>query len=274
MAFCKAMIKPFARLIMGSYFCLRNYFSNRQGIFVLMYHRVNDHLPANHLVVSRQQFCDQMKYLKKYCDVIGIKQFVDIFDGKERLTPKRRPQVVITIDDGYRDNFLNAFPILKEFDLPATIFIATGMIGTNQRMSRYENVPLPDMLNWEEVKIMKENNITFGPHTHSHSRLPELSYTGQKAEIERSIDVLWERLSEDISRKIFCYPYGEYNEDSLKILKELGIKVALTVKSGINSKDDHFLELKRVCVDGSRGFINFMEDLAPAPLPRWLNKYR
>ena len=167
------------------------------------------------------------------------------------------------MDDGYRDNFLNAYPILKEFNLPATIFLATGFIGTNKRMLRYEHMPVPDMLSWEEVNIMKRNNITFGPHTTSHPHMYDLSYSEQKKEIESSMQTLYQKLGGELAKKVFCYPYGEYNEDTLQIMRELHVTIALTTNDGTNSQDEHPIELKRIAADGRDDLVDFMAKLAP-----------
>ena len=251
-------MKSIARALFGGYFGLLNYLSNRKGIFVLMYHRVNDNLPASEWVMSPEKFREHMRYLKEYCDVIGMEELCAIFANQNGMLRHRRPQVVITIDDGYRDNFLNAYPILKEFKLPAIIFLATGLIGTNEKMQRYKDMPSPDMLSWDEVKEMSRNNITFGAHTVTHPHLPELDYSKQKEEIESSIKMLYDQLPQELGRSIFCYPYGEYNSDTLKIMQELGIKIAFTVHEGINSPKVNPLELNRDGGDGQDGLVDFM----------------
>ncbi len=77
-----------------------------------MYHRISDQFPPGELIVPPRQFHEQMAYLKKYCHVMGIEELCGVIAFRRRIEPQRKPQVVITIDDGYRDTFLNAFPIL------------------------------------------------------------------------------------------------------------------------------------------------------------------
>ncbi len=255
-------MKAILGTILNGYHSLLHLLSNSKGVNILMYHRINDDFPPSDLIISIKKFWEQMKYFKKYCDVVGIEELCHMFENKG-MRCRRRPQVVITIDDGYRDNYLNAYPILREFNLPATIFLATGFIGTDKRMLRYEHMPVPDMLSWEEVKIMKENNITFGPHTTSHPHLCELNYTEQRVEIESSMHTLYQQLSQEIAKSVFCYPYGEYNEDTLKIMKELRIKIALTTNYGINCPHENPIELKRISADGRDGRTDFMRKLAP-----------
>jgi peptidoglycan/xylan/chitin deacetylase (PgdA/CDA1 family) len=274
-------MKYILRSIISTISYLFYFFKKREGVVVLMYHRVNDVLKPNDLVVSVERFRQHMRYLKRNCEVISMEQFLLGHQvTKSPVTSKTK--VLITFDDGYRDNYLNAYPILKELGLPATIFLTTGMIGTDLKRPRYQTMPIPDMLNWGEVNEMAQNGITFGPHTVSHPHLAQLSREEQEREIGESIKVLRENLKiedgrENIDKKsnpfsivdlqssIFCYPYGDYNETTLKVLKELGVKIAFTVRPGINedrrgkieeggAKEDKTnpLELRRVGISEER----------------------
>ena len=87
-------------------------------VAILMYHRINDGLPEGELVVSSEKFRQQIEYLKDHGQVISLADVVNIISNGPGGTHLKLP-VAITIDDGYRDNYLNAFPILQQFDLPA-----------------------------------------------------------------------------------------------------------------------------------------------------------
>lgn len=294
-------LRFFLRTVISTFFYLLSFLRRREGIIVLIYHRVNDVLEPNDLVIPTAKFREQMEFLKKHCDVIGVEELIQATgyrpqaEEKEQKKSlrleawglKRRPLVAITFDDGYRDNYLNAYPILKELGLPATIFLTTGMIGTDQKRPRYKDMPAPDMLGWEEVHEMTQNGITFGGHTVSHPNLSQLSYEKQKKEIEESIEVLkiedrkWKIEKQgnpssivDLPSSIFCYPYGEYNEDTLKILKELGVKIAFTVKPGINTNKTNPLELRRTEINGLDSLFDFKKKLAGGfdVLHSWIQK--
>ncbi len=255
-------MSKFLETIAASWIALLNYFANRKCVFVLMYHRVNDNLPPNDLIMPVRLFREQMVYLQKYCHVLGVEELGDVISGRY-LGRQRRPQVLITIDDGYRDTFLNAYPVLRELNLPAAVFLSTGFIGTDKAMGRYEHMPVPDMLNWEEVDIMRKGNIVFAGHTVSHPHLTALTYEQQKAEIEGSIKAVFERTGAQASRTVFCYTYGEYNDDTLRILRELGVKTAFTVCPGVNTVREKPLELNRIAADGRHGMFHFIMTFAP-----------
>ncbi len=107
----------------------------RSGLRILAYHRVLDYdenrFPFDEAVVSAscEAFHEQMKFVRSNFEVIS---FVDLLEceQKGRQFPERG--LIITFDDGYRDNYTHAFPILKAFNLPATIFLVTGHIGTTK----------------------------------------------------------------------------------------------------------------------------------------------
>ncbi len=247
-------------LLFDKYFFILNLFSKCKCVYVLMYHRVNDNLPVGDLSMSVKTFREQMQYLKNYCEVINLERIQEI----QNLSSGYRPKVIITIDDGYRDTYVSAFPVLKEFALPATVFLTTGFIGTDKKIQRYEQMPSPDMLNWQEIKSMQAHNISFGPHTVNHPYLSKLSYEQQKVEIQKSIDDLRLHLPNTPSNPIFCYPYGQYNQDTLHILQDLGIKAALTTYPGPNNIESKPLELKRISADGRHNLVEFIKTISPS----------
>ncbi len=257
-------MKSFIRSTLSSLFYFANLLRRRGGIVVLMYHRINDDLPPNDLVTPVKVFKKQMQYLRDHHDVIDLKKFIELMNAYLSGEPPAGRHMVITFDDGYRDNYLHAFPILREYVLPATIFLTTGMISTDKKRPRYQHMPDPDMLNWEEVKTMAQSGISFGAHTDSHPHLSQLSYAEQKLELSKSINTLIEKFSlsrDSAERLIFCYPYGDYNQDTLKIMKELGIKIAFTVKPGINSRPILPLELRRTEINGIDTLFDFKKKL-------------
>ncbi len=260
------LITKIALFFFALYLSILSFIQNRKGVHIIMYHRIRDDLTPNSMVVPVEIFRKHMEYYKRFCDVIDINQLLEMYADPQKMTPCRKPRVVITFDDGFRDNYLNAFPILKELKLPATIFLATGFIGTNKKMPRYVDLPSPDMLSWEEVVLMQQHNVTFCSHTVSHPRLLTLNYTEQKTEIKGGIDDLYSRLPADIVKFVFCYTYGQYNEDTLRVMRDLNIRVALTVKSGINTPNDDPLQLKRFCADGSRPLNKVMRQVNPSKL--------
>ncbi|UCG61168.1 MAG: polysaccharide deacetylase family protein [Candidatus Zixiibacteriota bacterium] len=110
-------------------------FGARSNYIILMYHRVLEDINAENVFtqpgmsVSSEAFDHQLEYLKSKYRVIDLEQLVQTFSDDRRAS---RPMAVITFDDGWRDNYSNAFPLLKKHNLPARIFVTTDYINTNR----------------------------------------------------------------------------------------------------------------------------------------------
>ena len=111
---------------------LRSIFNKE--LVVLAYHRVCDIDKDNYkfdmelVSASSKSFDYQISHIKKYYNPISMKQLVDYIENKKPLPSK---PVLVTFDDGFDDNYINAFPILKKHNVPATIFLSTGYIDTD-----------------------------------------------------------------------------------------------------------------------------------------------
>ncbi|HEU4940023.1 MAG TPA: polysaccharide deacetylase family protein [Candidatus Eisenbacteria bacterium] len=124
----------------------------RDAFLVLLYHRVNR--AARHFTIERTEpdaFRAQMEHLARQFHVMPLGDIVRRARAQEPLPPRA---VAITFDDGYEDNYTEAYPVLRDFGLPATVFLATGCIGTGEslwfdrvlgafRTARADSVTLP-----------------------------------------------------------------------------------------------------------------------------------
>jgi peptidoglycan/xylan/chitin deacetylase (PgdA/CDA1 family) len=100
----------------------------RRNLQILVYHRINDDRDPFFPAVSTRQFTRQMEYLSTNYVPWPLEEAVE--NLKYNALPER--SIAVTFDDGYRDNYLNAFPILKQFGIPATIFLVSGAIGSDK----------------------------------------------------------------------------------------------------------------------------------------------
>ena len=115
-------------------YSLINRILGKPKVTILMYHRIADNkqkniLDSNVVSVSSINFEKQVKYLSKNCNVITFDELLSCYNKKKRLANN---SVIITFDDGYKDNYLRAYPILRRYKLPATISLATGHINTHK----------------------------------------------------------------------------------------------------------------------------------------------
>jgi len=191
-----------------------------------------------------------MVYLKKHCRVVPMEEFSS-FLTFVRNESNYKPTVIITFDDGFRDNYLNAYAILKKLALPASICLASGLIGTDKTIPMYKDMPKPDMLNWDEVNEMADNGVSYIPHSMNHPMLPELGYDQQKTEIDGSIKMLRNKLKRGLCERTFCYPFGGFKDPTtFDALDALGCKWALTTMPGSNKRFLRNLVIRRMTING------------------------
>lgn len=115
----------------------------------------------------------------------------------------KRPHVLITFDDGYRDNLEYALPILADFGVKALFFVITGRIGQVHDMERN---PWKEYLSWDELRDMQKEGHVIGAHTVSHPKLGTLSDLDVQQEMGDSISEIGNQLG--VSPVHFAYPYG------------------------------------------------------------------
>ncbi len=232
--------------------------SSVKGVPVLMYHHIGDY-PARadkvrrDLTVSVKDFTEQIQYLKDAgFHTITTTELYDYVLGKFILPPK---PVIITLDDGYKDAFENAVPIL----------VNAGMRGVFAVITQYP-VGYPDYANWDLIKASFDQGMEIIPHTQNHIDLKnkKYSYDAKKQELQGSVKDIQEHLN--FTPTTLVFPYGNYDQISLDILKEIGIKIAFTTKGGLFSKDTDLLTEPRVRVHGQETIERFASSLGKPEL--------
>jgi peptidoglycan/xylan/chitin deacetylase (PgdA/CDA1 family) len=203
----------------------------RKPISILMYHSIGYN--KEFFNVTPEDFAWQMQYLhKNKYNVISLGQLVESMRTKQKLPQK---SIIITFDDGYEDNYVKAFPILKKHNFPATIFSTVGRLGSD------------NYVNWDEIREMHNSGlIDFEPHTMNHPKLSQISTEVVEREMKESKLEIESKLSKKC--EFFAYPYGNYDEKSLKISQNL-FKATLSVKGGFIGHLDSVYELKRNSID-------------------------
>ena len=219
---------------------------------ILMYHSISDRTDY-FSAVSPAVFERQMRYLKEHgVPVISLAELVRRLRAHEPLGGA----VALTFDDGYRDNFTAAFPVLERYRFPATIFAATDFIGQADRRNL-------ERLSTDELRALDASGlISIEPHTRSHPRLSCLSAEAARDEIVGSKRFIKDLLGRPCD--YFAYPWGDYDATTVDIVRALGFNAAVTVREGtVGHKSDPFL-LPRVSIDHSTTFAQFKGKLSTA----------
>lgn len=220
-------------LLGGASYCsgltwVRNSLDIAPSLRVLIYYKVNA-VPGNTLSTTPQLFAEQMRFLMEQYTVISPEQLTSAVTKGATLP---RNAVLITFDDGYRDVYDNAYPILKDAGLKALIFPATDYIGTATPFPHDEQLPMPNpVLDWSHLRTMHDV-FTVGSHTKSHQILTTLPLHIAKEEIFASKALLEDRLG--CAVQYFCYPKGGSRqfsqplEDMVRAAGYIGSFVTLT----------------------------------------------
>jgi len=238
--------------------CLVSFICGQYVVPIAMYHSVNPGaLPRNMLAVSAATFERQMRFLKSHhYNVLTLESLATLIKEKKKIPHKT---IAITLDDGYKDNYIYAFPVLKKYNLPATMFIITDEVGRVDRLS------------WDEIKTMQDSGIiTFGSHTLGPEPLINIkSEQDLKKQIFDSKKILEEKLGRPINA--FSYPEGRFNNRIKQLVMEAGYKLAVATNPGRKFASDDIFALKRLRISANSnnlfifrietsGYYNFIRE--------------
>jgi peptidoglycan/xylan/chitin deacetylase (PgdA/CDA1 family) len=216
---------------------------------VLMYHYVSQP-PADadairlDLSVPPPLFEEHLAFLRQAgYETITMRDLSYALSGHKTLPPK---PIIITFDDGYRDNYENAFPLLRDYGYTGTFFIFTQVIDTN-------NIRF---VTWDMVKEMHQAGMEFGSHSYRHSDLSGRDADFLIYEILGSKEAIEERIGEPV--RFFSYPAGRYDALTMRIVESANFWAAVTTQwGGEHTYADRF-ELLRLRVRGN----DTVDDLA------------
>jgi peptidoglycan/xylan/chitin deacetylase (PgdA/CDA1 family) len=201
------------------------------SIPILLYHKVDDP-PADARLrgpyTPPRRFARQMAFLKKKGAVFYTASgLIKYFHETGSFPPNG---LAITFDDGWKDNYENAFPILRRYGIKATIFLVSSCIGEVSTKAVAEGESARAHLSREQVLELSKHGIEFGSHTVNHSLLDRLSLNEVKFEVEESKKQIENLL--DKPCPIFSYPAGFFSEDIKQVVKQAGYLSAVSTTYG------------------------------------------
>lgn len=215
---------------------------------ILQYHHVSTTTPRV-TSVSPDEFRQHLEYLRDNgFTVLRLEEVVQTLRNGGALPDKT---AAITFDDGYRNNYDTAFPLLREFGYPFTLFVASGLVGSNAQL----------YLNWDQLREMAAAGATIANHGIAHpyllERTPdeddaawlqrnEREILGAETEIEKQTGQ---------SHKLFAYPYGEYDRAIQDLVARLGF-VGIGQHSGPVNASADFTALPRFPFSGIYAAMN------------------
>ncbi len=242
---------------------LEQILSAQNSCVVFMYHRFGeDKYPSTNITIK--QFENHLRYIKnngfKVWPLSKIVRYIK--DGRE--FPNKT--VAITVDDAYISTYTKAYPMLKAEKFPFTVFVSTNAVDSGSK----------NYMNWHQMREMSKYGVEFANHSLTHHYLLRAKDETKVQWAERfksEVDGAQKRLHEELgiltneNPKLFSYPFGEYNEEMMEMLKSLEY-VGVTQLSGAIDADTDLKELPRFAMAEIFGDIkDFALKIGTLPLP-------
>lgn len=231
------------------------------GIPILMYHKVGkppEGSKIKKLWVHPSMFRKHLAYLSdEGYHPITFKELYDLWD---RGSPLPSKPVILTFDDGYANNYTEAFPVMKDFGFRGVLFVVVQTVGWNNHWHDPKTETRIPMISWTQLKDLQNAGWEIGSHTMNHPRLTTLSAEDVKFEIEKSRHIIGEFLDEISST--FAYPYGNGEDDPAvrEAVRNAGYRLAAGIHAGKWTPDQFRsapYQLPRVFVRGGETMLDF-----------------
>ena len=222
--------------------------TNKKRLTILTYHSINDEINPDE-TVTPEEFEKQLQYIKDNYKVISLEEAVGYLQTDIK---KLCDSIVITFDDGYSNNYHNAYPLLKKHSFPATIFLVSNFIDDKE--GKY--------LSQSQIHELMDNNISFGSHTISHRILTGLKKEEIIREIRDSKDLLESQLGQRMNS--FAYPIGtkaDFNNAIMETVKAHKYTCACSNVYGMNDENSDIFALKRIGIETTDCFFLFKQKL-------------
>ncbi|MFC3886503.1 polysaccharide deacetylase family protein [Bacillus songklensis] len=213
-----------------------------KAVPVLMYHhllkKAENQFPNNNVILNVENFEEQMKYLASQgYKTITIDELIRYMNGEIRLPNK---SILITFDDGHKTNYLYAYPILKKYNMHAAAFIITNRIQPQPAVFDPSRL---QFLSVQEMQAMRDV-FEFGSHTNGLHNLEGMTSQVLLKSPEELLDDFGTSRA-ILQTSYFCYPFGQYNEQTVSLVKQSGYQAAFTTKTGYAEPHESLYDIER-----------------------------
>ena len=225
--------------------------ADKNKIPILMYHSVTPFIghtghPYFCTEITPSTFDKQLKFLHE--NGFAVKRLSELPALAKNVNNSNQKYVIITFDDGYRDFYEYALPILKKYNMPATVFIPSGLVDKGDRT--LEGKPL---MSWKQIRECSRNGIEIGSHSLTHGLLVQLSKDELAKEVGESKREIESALQTEICSFSYPYKFPEENKAFVALLcgimQDTGYKIGVTTRIGTVSANDDYMLLKRLPVN-------------------------
>ena len=213
----------------------------KNSAVVFMYHKFGvSKYPSTNITI--EQFNKHLEeFSKTKYNILPLDYIIDTIINDGNLPQNT---IGITIDDADRSFLTTGWPKFKEKNIPVTLFVTTSTISDQNK----------NYLNWDEIRQLKKEGVDIGSHAHTHDHMADLTTTKLKEEIENSNKIFLREIGEIPS--LFAYPYGEANQELIKLLEEYKFKVAFGQHSGVINETSNLYFLPRFSLNERYGDID------------------
>ena len=199
---------------------------------VVAFHRVDDEIGSGPITCTAETFEDFCRFFKRHFDVVPL---------REQVVASREGRAMggslsITFDDGYRDNYEVAAPILKDLGLHATFFLTSGFIESNVVPFWDEELASPPKwMSWQQVRSLSDDGFEIGCHTHTHIDMGKAPVEKIRSELRTSRRMLEEHTGKPVT--LFAYPFGargNIRDEAVQVVREEGFECCVSCCGGRN----------------------------------------